>query len=173
MAEQRADATHEEQKPQRKLPIKTIILILLVILLEGGTIIGVKMLSGGPKPSEATDPIEQTEEQQNRNLVEVVIVDQMSVDNWVLGRARIVVTLNVSATTNEDKAEKLTAAITENKTQIKDRIRTLVGDAQPEDIRDPHLQVIKREIKATVEEIVGEGLIDEILMPDWTSYVID
>ncbi len=50
--------TPEEQKTKSKLPLKTIIIILAVLLLEGGTIAVFMVFKGGPTTAEGTNPIE-------------------------------------------------------------------------------------------------------------------
>ena len=165
-------ATNEEQKPKKQLPIKTIIVIAVVMLLEGAVFMVVSSMSE-PKVAEAGEPIAKTDDTLDLNTAELVITDKMSVDNWVLGSARTIVTLQVVASTKKDKLAILTPIIEENKNQIRDRIISLVGRAQPDSIRDPDRQVLKREIKAAIEAIIGEGLIDEVLLPEYSSVTID
>ena len=172
MAEQMPVAA-EEQKPKSKLPIKTLLIILGVLLLEGGTIFVFMVSKGGPQPAEATDPVAETEETQNNLLAEVSLVEDFSVDNYVGGKTRIVVTMEISAKVEKSNQEKLQLLVDENKKEIMDSIRTLVASAQPDQIKDPKKQVMKREIKIGVEKIIGEGLIERILTPAWQSYPTD
>jgi len=165
-------ATNEEQKPKSKLPFKTIIIVLGVLLLEGGTI-GVFMLKDDPQPSAATEPIENTQESTKSDMAEVILAETFNVDNWTAGRSRILVTLEVTAKVKKDNVDKLNEAIEKHKTEIKDRIRTLVSSAPLEHIKDPDVQVLKRETKAGLEQILGEGLIEEILLPTWQSMPTD
>jgi flagellar basal body-associated protein FliL len=160
----------DEQIPKKKLPIKTLLIILGVLLLEGGTITVVMRLRGGPAPAEATTSIGDTKESENKDMAEVVLAENFSIDNYLQGRARIMVTLEITAKVEKTKQDLLTTQVEEHKTEIKDKIRSLVSSADPEHLRDPNLQVIKREIKASMEQIVDEGLIVEILMPFWQTY---
>jgi len=173
MADEKSSPTAEEQQVKPKMSKKTLIIIAGVLILEGATIAIVKMLSGGPKPSEAAPPIEVTETAPSKEKAEIVLCSNMQVDNWVGGRSRTIVTLEVVLKTEKANQEALTAEITANATQIKDRIRVLVGSAQPDNIRDPQLQVIKREIKAALSEIIDGSKIDEILIPTWQSFIQD
>lgn len=173
MAEDKTTPTTEEQKPKSKLPMKTIIIIAIVSIIEGGVFFGLKVMTK-PKAAAATDSIGATIEAPEAGLIEVDITeDDMRVDNWVLGGARMMITIKVVATTQKDKSEKLITKIDENNNQIKDRINTLIGQAQPDHIRDPEHQVIKRELKAAIEDIVGEGLIEGVLIPSYASVTID
>ena len=169
-----APANSAEQKPKKKLPIKTIIVILSVMLLEGGTITFFKVAHDGPQPAQATDPIAPTEKAPGKDMVEVVLADNMNVDNYSMGaKARLVITLEVVARAQRTDEPQLTQSVTDNGTAIKDKIRTMVSSAEPTHIRDAKLEVIKREIKTGVETIIGEGIIKEILLPVWQSYPAD
>ena len=173
MADDTAEAKPEEQKPKSKLPMKTLMVILGVILLEGGTIGVFWKMKGGPEPAEATDPIAETQENPNKDVVEVVIIDDMSADNYKLGKTRMVISFQVAAKAQRSREQKLMAVLEQNAIQIKDSVRVLVSDADPAQIRDGKLEVIKREIKTGVERIIGEGYIEEILLPQWQSYNAD
>ena len=166
--------TTEEQNQKPKLPLKMLLIILGIFLLEGGAISMFWVLRGGsPKLAEATNPIEQTQQTPGKDVAEVILAESFSVDNYPGGRARIIVTLEVAAKVEKGNKNRLTLLVKEHKTEIMDNIRSLVSSAQPEHLKDPQLQVIKRKIKAGMEKIVGEGLIEEILLPTWKSYAQD
>ncbi len=167
----KADA--DEQKPKGKLPMKTIIIILGVLLLEGGTISMFTILKGDPKPAEATSPIEGTADEPIKPMCEITLAENFSVDNYTRGKSKIVVTMNVAAKVDEAHQEKVVKKIEASKAEIKDGIRELVSMAQPDQVRDSKKQVIKREIKACVEEIIGEGMIEEVLISNWQTYSAD
>lgn len=173
MADETPQATPEEQKAKSNLSPKVIIVVVVALIVEAVVIFAVKGMSGGPEAAEATEAIGPTAEAVQEEMVEVQLCDEMSIDNWVSGRARTVVTLQVVAKTEAANGDQLANIVTEHATHIKDRIRTLVGSAQPDQIRDPQLQVIKRELGVSMEEIIPEGLIVEILIPDWRSFTVD
>ena len=160
----------EELKPKK--PLKTILVITGVLAMEAGTI-GIFMAKNDPKPAAATDPIEATQDNASSSMAEITLADAFDVDNWTSGRARTLVTLEVAAKVKKDNRDKLGLLVEEHKTEIMDRIRSLVASALPDHIRDPKLQVIKRDIKASLEQIVGEGLIEDIFLPTWQSCTIE
>jgi flagellar basal body-associated protein FliL len=161
----------EEQKPKGKLPLKTILVIAGVVLMEGGTIAVLKMTQK-PLPVEASEPIVQVPENPNKDSAEIALADG-SVDNYVSGRSFIRVTLEVHAKVKKDKQQQLTDMVTTHKTEVRDQIRYLVSSSQPEDLRDPKLQVIKRQIKSDIEKIVGDGMVEDILLPVWQLYAME
>ena len=173
MAEDAPPVTPEEQKPKSKLPLKTILIIVGVIALEGGTIVGFKIFSGGAKPAQGSDPIDGSVQAQNKEMAEINLAENFSVDNYLGGKARFVITMSVSARVDTEKMEEFTKLAEVNKAKILDSIRFLVSSAQPAHIKDPKLEVLKREIKIGVEKITGEGIIQEILVSNWQSYDAD
>ena len=168
-----APVTPGEQKTKPKLPLKTIMIILAVLLLEGGTIIVFMAFKGGPTPAEGTNPIEGDTQVDLKEYAEVTLAESFNVDNYMGGKTRLVITMEVCAKVAKDKAEEFKGLVESHKTEIKDAIRTLVASSQPDQIKDPKLQVIKREIQTGVETIIGEGLIQEILVSSWQSYSTD
>ncbi len=164
------DVKKDEQKPKQKLPLKTILVILGILLLEGATIGIVMVVRGGPKPAEATDPIGASEQNIEKEMAEVSIAKDFTVDNYVAGRSRIIVTLEVTAKVQKANLDNLQARVTEHETEIRDTIRSLISSSQPDQLQDPKLQVIKRDILVGIEKIVGEGLIEKILVPNWQSF---
>jgi len=166
-------AKEDIQKEKSKLPIKAMIILLAVMLLEGATISVFFVMKGGPKPAEGSDPIAETEKNVNNNYAEVVLVQDFQVDNYMAGRSRMIVTLEVAAKVESTNKEKLDMSVNDHRKEILNSVRVLVSSAQPDQIKDPKLEVIKRKIKSGVEEIVGEGMIQEILMPIWQTYVAD
>ncbi|MBN1436460.1 MAG: hypothetical protein JW936_05245 [Sedimentisphaerales bacterium] len=173
MAKETPQATPDEQQPKSKLGTKTIIIVAVALIVEAGVILAVKGLSGGADSASATEAIGPTAEAVEEDMVEVELCEEMSVDNWVSGRTRTVVTLQVVARVEVANADALREAVASHQTQIKDRVRSLISAAQPDQIRDPQLQVIKRELQIHMEEVIPEGLISEILIPNWRSFPVD
>ena len=95
------------------------------------------------------------------------------VDNYMAGRTRMIVTLEVAAKVEQTNKEKLDQNVSEHSKEILNSVRILVSSAQPDQIKDPKLEVVKRKIKSGVEEIVGAGLIEEVLLPVWQVFISD
>ena len=58
--------------------------------------------------------------------------------------------------------------IKEREALIKDRIRTIIAQSDPEKLgggSEPGLETLRRQVKYQLDEIVGEGMIDEVLVP--------
>ncbi len=64
--------------------------------------------------------------------------------------------------------EKTKAILTDRAGLIKDRVRTIIAQSDPEKLgggSEPGLETLRRQIKYQLDEIVGEGIIDEVLVP--------
>ena len=59
---------------------------------------------------------------------------------------------------------------------IRDRIRTIIAESDPDKLgggTEPGLETLRRQIKYQLDEIVGEGLIDEVLVPKCIPFRTD
>ena len=66
---------------------------------------------------------------------------------------------------SEDKVKKL---IEGNDALIQDRVRTIIAQSDPEKLgggSEPGLETLRRQVKFQLDEIVGENMIDEVLVP--------
>jgi flagellar basal body-associated protein FliL len=74
----------------------------------------------------------------------------------------------------ENKA-KVEPLITERDALIKDRIRTIIAQSDPEKLggSEPGLETLRRQVRHQLEEILGEGLVDEVLVPRCIPYRAD
>ena len=66
---------------------------------------------------------------------------------------------------HEDVAKK---TITDRKALITDRVRTIIAQSDPEKLgggSEPGLETLRRQVKYQLDEIIGEGMIEEVLVP--------
>jgi flagellar basal body-associated protein FliL len=67
-----------------------------------------------------------------------------------------------------DTEEKTKAILNERSALIKDRVRTIIAQSDPEKLgggSEPGLETLRRQVKYQLDEIIGEGVIDEVLVP--------
>ena len=51
---------------------------------------------------------------------------------------------------------------------IRDRIRTIIAQSDPEKLvggAEPGLETFRRQVKYQLDEIIGDGMIEEVLVP--------
>jgi flagellar basal body-associated protein FliL len=67
--------------------------------------------------------------------------------------------------TNQERATK---TIEQRKALITDRVRTIIAQSDPEKLgggSEPGLETLRRQVKYQLEDIVGENVIEEVLVP--------
>jgi flagellar basal body-associated protein FliL len=101
---------------------------------------------------------------------EVPLCEDMTVERWQSYYHRTVVQASITAKTELQKHEQLDALVKQHDKQIKDKIRSIIASAQPEQLQDPKLQFIKTQVKSSLQQIDDENLIREILVTKWQSY---
>jgi hypothetical protein len=168
---------------------KTPVLLGGVMLIEAAVLFaGFKLLGGSaPKPAPGAELAEGKEEggaeeggghgdghgggdkpkkTDKRKTIEVPVLD-FKAPNKVSGRT-FLFEVSIFATTKGENEEKVKAAIKDREALIKDRVRTIIAQADPEKLvgsSEPGLETLRRQVKYQLDMIVGEGLIDEVLVP--------
>jgi len=64
--------------------------------------------------------------------------------------------------------DKVTKTLKDREAGVRDRIRTIIAQSDPEKLgggSEPGLETLRRQVKYQLDEIVGEGMIEEVLIP--------
>ena len=72
--------------------------------------------------------------------------------------------------------EKTKAILTQRAALIKDRIRTIIAQSDPEKLgggSEPGLETLRRQVKYQLDEILGEGIIDEVVVPKCIPFPVN
>jgi flagellar basal body-associated protein FliL len=162
----------------------TPVLLGAVMFVEAGVLFaGFKFFGGGPAPAEgavlAADPHaapggESPDKPNPKKRVELAVLD-FKAPNKLTGRT-FLYDVSIYLVTREEHKDKAKQTIAEREATIKDRIRTIVAQSDPDKLgggSEPGLETLRRQIKYQLDEIVGEGMIDEILIPRCIPYRAD
>jgi flagellar basal body-associated protein FliL len=98
--------------------------------------------------------------------VEVQIVD-FRAPNKQSGRM-FLYDVTIFAVTKAEYEKQVKDIISDRDALIKDRIRTIIAQSDPDKLgggSEPGLETLRRQVKYQLDEIVGEGMIDEVLVP--------
>lgn len=172
-----------EKKKGGGLMSKTPVLLGIVMVLEAVVLFaGVKFLGSGPQAAVAIDLKEgekaghgdktdahggaEKKSGPKEKTVEVPVLD-FKAPNTQNGR-RYIYDVNVFATVNADSSDKVKEKIKANDALIRTRIRTIIAQMDPDKLgggSEPGLETLSRQIKAQLEIIIGDGMIDEVLVP--------
>ena len=108
-----------------------------------------------------------------KKIVELKVVD-FKAPNKQNGRSYLYdVTIHIAI--KGELKEKIESFLTERDALIKDRIRTIIGQSDPEKLGggEPGLETLRRQVKYQLEEILGEGVVDEVLVPRCIQFRTD
>ena len=76
--------------------------------------------------------------------------------------------VSIFAVVKAASADQVKQIITDREALIKDRVRTIIAQSDPDKLgggSEPGLETLRRQIKFQLDEIVGDGMIDEVLVP--------
>lgn len=76
--------------------------------------------------------------------------------------------VSIFVVTKTDHEEKVKSTIESRTALITDRVRTIIAQSDPEKLgggSEPGLETLRRQVKYQLDEIVGEGMISEVLVP--------
>lgn len=106
--------------------------------------------------------------------VEVPVVDFRAV-NKRSGRT-FLYDVSIYLTTQASNADRVKNTISNSDALIKDRVRTIIAESDPDKLgggSEPGLETLRRQVKYQLDQIVGDGLIDEVLVPRCTPFRTD
>ena|ERR1051325_5194208 len=179
----------EAKKSGGGLLKSTPILMAVVMVLEGALLfVGFKMFGGAPKSAQGSEfaSAEAKDEHgdshaasghgdahggaatapgDKKKTAEIPVVD-FKAPNRQNGRLYLY-DVSVAVLTKGDLKPKVESALKEREQTVKDRIRTIISQSDPEKLgggSEPGLETLRRQIKHQLDEIIGEGLIDEVLI---------
>jgi flagellar basal body-associated protein FliL len=190
MADKKAESKEakpsEDGKPAKggivglltKLPV----LIGGVMVLEAVALFVVfKMMSGGPAAADAhgvdphgiEDPHADAEAEglYSANLVEVP-VDSFRAYNNTSGTTYLY-DVDISIQVKPDVKEKVEAKLAASTALVRDRMNQIIRSIDPQKLNgsaEPGLETLRRQVKYQLDLIIGDGLIEEVLVPRCLPY---
>ena len=161
----------------KKFPLKPILVLLAVVLIEGAAISTAFMLSGRPADVSADSGAQKDEALKlEQPIEELVVADKFQ--NTRTGRTYLYDT-EVYIVVKQRHHEQAKALLESKKAQIRQDIRTIISKAEPSQLLEPTLATLTRQIKASLDEKLGvdpqEGkpLIEEVLITKCTQFRVD
>jgi flagellar basal body-associated protein FliL len=164
---------------------KTPIILGAVMLIEAVVLIGgFKFIGGAPRSAAAVElateaptkdaegkPIAPTDP---KALVEMQLVD-FRAPNKQSGRT-FIYDVSIFITTKTVTEDKVKDLISSRDALIKDRIRTIIAEMDPDKLgggSEPGLETLRRQVKYQLDQIIGDGLVDEVLVPKCIAFRTD
>ena len=107
-------------------------------------------------------------------VVELQLVD-FRAPNRQSGRT-FIYDVSMFVTTKTATQDKVKDLISSKDALIKDRIRTIIAEMDPDKLgggSEPGLETLRRQVKYQLEQIIGDGLVDEVLVPRCIAFRTD
>ena len=163
------------EKPKGGLLTKMPVVLGGVMLLEAVVLFaGFKILGSKPAPAagaelsttEGGEKGENGKSKGDKKTVEVQVVDFKAL-NRANGRMMLYST-SIFVVTKAENEEKVKDKFKDNKALIEDRIRTIIAESDPEKLgggSEPGLETLRRQVKYQLDRILGDGIVEEVLVP--------
>ena len=164
MAEQARD---QEGPPsnKKKIPLKPILILALIMLVEGA-IFGMWMVFSDPKSAPGADMAAEGKAEDTTAERKLL---QISAPNTKSGRV-VYHDIEISIMCEKEEEEMVEAICTKRDGQIRDRLRTIIAKAEPEYFKEEDLRTLKRQIQIMLDELLGEGVIQKVYIPQCRQY---
>jgi flagellar basal body-associated protein FliL len=164
---------------------KTPVLLGGVMLIEAAVLFaGFKFLGGGPAPAAGAELAhdaahgdgggenshgeggKSSAAVDKKSFVEIEVLS-FRAPNKQSGRT-FLYDVSIYVVAKADKEELVKKTFEGRKALITDRVRTIIAQSDPEKLgggSEPGLETLRRQVKYQLDEIVGEGVIEEVLVP--------
>ncbi|HTW93181.1 MAG TPA: hypothetical protein VMD30_00205 [Tepidisphaeraceae bacterium] len=147
-------------------------------------IVGFKIIAGGPKNANGADLTDYSKSSSTagsadskvdpNQLVEIDVVDFKAI-NKQSGRT-FLYDVSIYITAEPENEAHLKDMISSHSALIEDRVRTIIAESDPDKLGgglEPGLETLRRQIKYQLDEILGDGMVDEVLIPRCIPYRTD
>lgn len=153
-----------EAKPKAsKGTLKTAIMLVAVLALEGGTIGLTMMMVGGPREVQGVSL--EADEQANQNkLVEVLVVKD-KFENLKTGRQFLYDT-EVYITVRQRDETTVSDALKSQKAQISMAVGTIIRQSEPAYLQESTYATLRRQIKSKLDDMLGNDPSGEPVVQD-------
>lgn len=157
---------------------KTPVMLGAVMILEAVVLFaGFKFLGSGPQPVAGVELIVKEPHGEHgaegeaasteaRKQVEINVVD-FKAPNKISGRT-LLVDVSIWMVVKADFEERAKETVKAREALIRDRIRTIIAQSDPSKLdgeAEPGLETLRRQVKYQLDEIIGEGIVEEVLVP--------
>lgn len=149
------EQTPEKQAPptaNKRLPIKTMAILAVVLLLEGGAISAAFLLAGGPADVKAEGAAPDAAAQAMQPVEVMVLAEKFQ--NTRSGRPYLYDT-EIFLVTHQKYQKLVEEQIEAMRAQISTQIATIFRRAEPSQLIEPELSTLTRQIRAALDDQLG------------------
>lgn len=153
MADENKDAAAApEEGGKKKLPIKTALVLIVALLIEGIAITSVFIMAKGPEPIRADAGLDEQLADEEKQ-VEVLVIEE-KFQNTRTGRSYLYDT-EIYVLIRNKHIDDVEANILGMKAQLSTEIATIFRRAEPSYLMEPNLATLTRQVGAVLVEKIG------------------
>ena len=173
MAEEGQSAS--PQQPKKGMPVKTLLLLGGVLLIEAAVITVAFVAFGSPAKVKAEGAEVDEQAIQEQPVEELVVAGRFP--NTKRGRTYIYDT-EVFVVVKRKHHEKIKEKIEGMAAQINGDVRVIIGRAEPNHLLEPTLATLKRQIRASLDQRIGvdedgNSRIQDVVITRFTQFRAD
>lgn len=172
-----ADTDNEPSKKPRKnsVQIKTLLIMLTVLVIEGAAISAAFVLYSGPSAVKADGAEEDPDAMPEQPVEELVVSGNFP--NTKRGRTYLYDT-EIYVVIRRKHQEHVRQQLDDMSAQVSANIREIIGRAEPNHLLEPTLATLRRQIKASLDDLLGmneerQSRIDRIVITRFTQFRAD
>lgn len=162
------DEANTAENKKRKLPIKSMLILMGIMLLEGGIFVAWMAFAKPASANAGQDDTAAVPTQRYQTTSEIDII-QCRVPNSVQGRTTLY-EIEIKIVCAKEKKTLVETIRTEREGALRDALFSVVAAADPAELQEPDRETLKRQIRVVLDEFFGEDVIEEVLVPNLTPY---
>jgi flagellar basal body-associated protein FliL len=166
VAEEANKPEEQQEQPKKKLPIKAILIIAAITMVELGGFTALYYLTSTEEAGAGT----QTDLPQGTvDTISERLIMRVRAVNTKTGK-RVFHELEVAVWCDKDDEEAIEGIQKKRELYLRDQLRTIISAAHPQFFDEEKMQTIKRQIGAVLVEVFGEDRIKKVLISDYSTY---
>lgn len=178
MAKEKApEAEAEVASERKKLPLRLVMLIGGVLVVEVAVIIGAMMLFGGPPKVEATEMTVTLDAPEDEKIVEVLVLDGKLPNNK--SGVTYIYGTEIYVQVKKRYSEQVAGELEQFRNEIKADITAIWRTSDPQHFQEPKLETLTRKVQALLADRFGvdqqwsEPIISKCVIVMGTGFRID
>ena len=161
-----AAAPDKDRKAKGSVPFKSIIILLAIMLLEGG---GLTLYMAYSDPSGAgAGTVEGASGPARSSMGEVLVLEDRFT-NMRTGRLYMY-DVRICVEIDEDNLKSIEKKLGKRRAYVYDSIRIVFAQADPKYLEEPELQTMKRKVHEILEEVLGKDTVKQVLFAKYHPY---
>jgi len=166
-----------KDQPKKGLPMKMILIIAIVMLVEGAIFGGGYMMFGEKPPAVEAQGLEVDPKAADLALVEVLLIGD-KFQNTRQGAQAYLYDATIYVVVQQRHVSEIQEEITTNMARISEEVTEVFARAEPAQLNEPDRLTLKRQIKEKCEKRFGEDAdgdpyVRDVVISNWKRFSAD